>query len=414
MPVLDFKELSQNTSPAGEDLEALIRELGRRLDLKPEWTGRGADRGRDLYFTERRKGALGAYEVRWIVSCKDFAQSGRSVSENDVGSVSDKIRQHNAQGFLLATTTTASTGLKAMLDGINNPGLMETQVWDRHELENLLLQDIHIDLVKRFLPSSYTVLKRFTSLPLALQALDVLLPATISEKIQKVIDTYQMGDSWLTGNRIWPHDRNSSETIDLALAALLDQNDAVEAANILISKFIEFDAFDALLNTLCHFKSDRTQDLCLQIIKTKDRNGASFNAFKFYVNQFEPDATEQISIAMQLSSDDLHELYADEISAFVDDELTIDPARYQAWGELDALSSNTRVKSINPNNIAFTANAEQNRIDYSSSVSVLVSLTYDRQEARRLINFPGNVSGYINAHGMFIEDFIVNTESFYD
>jgi hypothetical protein len=98
MPILDFKELSTSraSSSAGEDLEGLVRELGKRVGLNPDWAGRGADQGRDLFFMERRKGVLGSEDLRWLVSCKDFANSGRSVSEHDVGSVSDKVSQHNA------------------------------------------------------------------------------------------------------------------------------------------------------------------------------------------------------------------------------------------------------------------------------------------------------------------------------
>ena len=49
MPILDFKELSRSraSSSTGEDLEGLVRELGKRLGLNPDWAGRGADQGRD-------------------------------------------------------------------------------------------------------------------------------------------------------------------------------------------------------------------------------------------------------------------------------------------------------------------------------------------------------------------------------
>ncbi len=235
MPILDLKELSaaRTPSPAGENLEGLARELGRRLGLSPNWSGRGSDQGRDLLFIERRKGALGSEDVRWLVSCKDFANSGRSVSEQDVGQVSDKVIQHGAAGFLLVTTTTASTGLKAMLDGIQANGRTKTQVWDRHELEDMLLQDAHLDLTKRYLPQSYAAFRRLGGLPQVLEALEALVPGPVHAKLMQVVETYQAGETWLTGERIWPHDRESSRVIDLALTALLERGNSIEAAQTL-------------------------------------------------------------------------------------------------------------------------------------------------------------------------------------
>lgn len=50
MATLDFSELG--SKPAGENLEGLVRLIGERLGLTVSWTGRGADQGRDLIFTE--------------------------------------------------------------------------------------------------------------------------------------------------------------------------------------------------------------------------------------------------------------------------------------------------------------------------------------------------------------------------
>ena len=277
MPILDFKELSTSraSSPAGEDLEGLVRELGKRLGLSPDWAGRGSDQGRDLFFIERRKGVLGSEDLRWLVSCKDFANSGRSVSEHDVGSVSDKVRQHSADGFLLVTTTTASTGLKAVLDAFHTQGSVKTKVWDRHELEDFLLQDAHLDLVKRYLPQSYAAFRRLSSLPQALEALEALVPGPIHARVRKVIETYQTEDTWLTGERIWPHDREGAKSIDVAIAALLEEDNPTKAAYELLAGDIEIDAFEATLRTLVSLKPAETQELCHQLASMKEPDGIS-------------------------------------------------------------------------------------------------------------------------------------------
>ena len=112
---LDFSKLSPNIPP-GETFQGLVRLMGERLGMVAEWTGRGADGGRDLIFVETQRGPIKAHPVRWLVSCRDKSESNRAVTERDVGSVSEKVRQHKCDGFLLATTTTASTGLKEMLE----------------------------------------------------------------------------------------------------------------------------------------------------------------------------------------------------------------------------------------------------------------------------------------------------------
>ncbi|MBN9436948.1 restriction endonuclease [Bosea sp. (in: a-proteobacteria)] len=416
MPVLDFKELSSSRSgsPAGEDLEGLVRELGKRLGLNPEWAGRGADQGRDLFFVEHRRGPLGSRGMRWLVSCKDFANSGRSVSETDAGSVSDKVAQHRADGFLLATTTTASAGLKAMLDGIHAKGEVETRVWDRHELENLLLQDAHIDLVKRYLPESYSAFRRLNNLPLALESLEALVPGPVHKRIREVIETYQVEGSWLTGERIWPYDRASANTIDLAVAALLEQGDAAQAAKLLSGEEIEFDAFEVTLKTLGSFKPAQTQELCREIVRLQDASGPSLYAYRFYVDHYEPSNEDQIALAVSLSSEDLFELYADEIITFIEDDLVADPAKYRAWGDLDALSSHTTLEEAYAYDVRVTASADKSRIEFRTAVTISVLLCYDREGPDSTSSFSGVVEGHIDAAGIFVQDVTVDTRSFYE
>jgi hypothetical protein len=416
MPILDFRELSASkaSSPAGEDLEALVRELGKQLNLNPEWSGRGADQARDLFFTENRKGAVGSRSLRWLVSCKDFAQSGRSVSEMDVGSVSDKIRQHKADGFLLATTTTVSSGLKSLLDGLNERGVTETKVWDRHELENFLLKDAHIGLVKRFLPGSYTAYQRLSSLPQALDSLKVLVPPAIYKKIQDVIETYHVEDSWLSGERIWPHDQTSARTIDRALALLLERNDSTEAAKELAYGEIEFDAFEAVLKTLAALKPPQAAQLCRDLIKAKNGEGPSLFAFRFYTERYEPNNEEQIELAGELAAEDLAELYGDEISVFVYEELTMAPEKYRAWDDLDALSSHTRLEGVHPYDLFVRPSEDRSKIEFRVFLEASAELSYDKETAPTSMSFPGKVQGYIDPYGIYITDFTVDTQAFYE
>jgi hypothetical protein len=88
-PIIDFKELAAYS--AGHGLEALARQLGHSMGLKPEWTGVGPDDGKDLIFSEIQLGKLSDDRIKWLVQCKDKSESGDCVT--DLGpnfSISDK------------------------------------------------------------------------------------------------------------------------------------------------------------------------------------------------------------------------------------------------------------------------------------------------------------------------------------
>src|SRR5690242_12676952 len=94
--MIDWTEI-----PDGDSWELFARdflaELGLVIDIGP---GRGADAGRDLLVSEQLRGRLGTRKFTWLVSCKHFATSGKSVGPNDETNITDRIRRHNANGFL--------------------------------------------------------------------------------------------------------------------------------------------------------------------------------------------------------------------------------------------------------------------------------------------------------------------------
>lgn len=417
MPILDFRELSagKGGSPPGEDFEGLVRELGRLLALNPEWSGRGADQGRDLIFIERLRGVLGTEETRWLVSCKDFAKSGRAVAENDVGPVSDKLVQHNAQGFLLATTTTVTTGLKALLDGLSNSGKARTKVWDRHELEAFLVQEAYLELTKRFLPQSYAAVRTLGGLSQVLDALQVLVPRQVYDRFVQVVEAYQVGETWLTGEKIWPHDRESIKLIDASLMALLEKDNALEAAQVLLEGEVELDAFEATLKTLSAFKPLAAKDLCRRLlIADENAVGAALFTYRFYMDTFEPSGDEQIALACELGEADLLELYADEIYWLIGQEFPNDPARYSAWSDLDTLASQTIIEDVYSYSLSLVAKADKTAIEFRAEIQIGVSLLYDGEASNNAPSFPGEATGHIDAQGIFLNEVTVDTSSFYD
>ena len=117
--IIDFKELE--SAVPGEGLQGMVRRLARKLGLQPIWSGRGPDGARDLLLTENLKGPLTGEIIKWVVSCKDFSESGKSVQESDLPQpgILDKLKQHGANGFLLVTTTVPSSAAKNLLDKLD-------------------------------------------------------------------------------------------------------------------------------------------------------------------------------------------------------------------------------------------------------------------------------------------------------
>ncbi|MDQ1157541.1 hypothetical protein QE385_001868 [Sphingomonas sp. SORGH_AS 950] len=133
--MLDFTNLPKD----GIRFEQLIRDILLRSGLKPNWTGVGPDSGRDLIATEIQKGPLFSNEKIWLVDCKHFAHSKRSVGVSDVIDIIDRCHRSNASGFLLATSTQPSSELTRKLQEIQQTRHIDTLVWDGFDIENRLL-----------------------------------------------------------------------------------------------------------------------------------------------------------------------------------------------------------------------------------------------------------------------------------
>jgi hypothetical protein len=148
--MLDFKELPSD----GIKFEQLIRELFIRLELEVHWTGVGPDAGRDLVVTEKAIGKLAPLERKWLVSCKHFALSGRSVGLDDIAGITDACAAVDATGFLLAASTQPSAAVVRRLEELSGAGHLTTRYWDGIEIEKRLNAPETFPLIDQFFPAS--------------------------------------------------------------------------------------------------------------------------------------------------------------------------------------------------------------------------------------------------------------------
>jgi uncharacterized protein CbrC (UPF0167 family) len=149
---MDFSELPVD----GQAFEQLVRELLFSLGLHVQWSGRGADGGRDLICRETLTGVFTPQSKTWLVQCKHKAHGGGSVGVNDLDQIVDSCQQHGASGYLLVCSTQPSSAVINRIEAItsSNANNIEALYWDAVTLERLLSTSGQWAIAQRFMPKS--------------------------------------------------------------------------------------------------------------------------------------------------------------------------------------------------------------------------------------------------------------------
>lgn len=150
--MLDFTELSDD----GQDFELLIRELLFTKGYRVLWSGAGPDGGRDLLCYENRDSLFAGDTRKWLVQCKHFARSGRSVGVGDLDNIVDSCNHHDADGYLLVCSTWPSSSLVNRLEAITASPRHDiiATYWDGVQVERLLSTPDTWRIAQRFFPVS--------------------------------------------------------------------------------------------------------------------------------------------------------------------------------------------------------------------------------------------------------------------
>jgi len=148
MPI-DFTQIE-----TGEDFELLcedlLRAMGFTIEAKP---ARGPDLGKDIIATKTVPDDAGFDDThRYLIECKHYAKSDRSVREPDIGSPIARMGAHNCDRYILATTTVAAEKTRVQIASITNtvPHYKAT-VWHKGDLARFL--DAHPDVLQRHFPA---------------------------------------------------------------------------------------------------------------------------------------------------------------------------------------------------------------------------------------------------------------------
>jgi hypothetical protein len=157
MSIIDFKEIPQaNTGEGNQDsFEAFARDflfvLGYEIDEGPS---RGADGGKDLIVTEKMMGILSSTKIRWLVSCKHYAHSGKAIGGNDEVDIIVRVEKFKCSGFMAFYSTLPSSGLQDTFSRLKDK--MSIEVIDGARIEHLLLNESNlIKVAARYFPQSF-------------------------------------------------------------------------------------------------------------------------------------------------------------------------------------------------------------------------------------------------------------------
>jgi hypothetical protein len=156
MAILKLTEIpNAQSGPERDQFELFAREFLHYAGFQIlEHPSRGADAGADLIVEETRTGPGGESSVRWLVSCKHYAHSGKSVTPNDDTNIRDRLGYHRCAGFIAFYSTVASGGLKTFLEGLRPD--FDLLMLDSELIERGLLEKPEgRGLAARFMPSSF-------------------------------------------------------------------------------------------------------------------------------------------------------------------------------------------------------------------------------------------------------------------
>jgi len=139
---------------SGEQFELLCEDLLQAMGFAIEAkVARGPDLGKDIIAVQTITDLAGFSEThRYLIECKHYAGSGKSVREGDIGSPIARMGTHNCDRYILATSTVPSEKVRVQLAGMpNTVPHYRAITWSEGDLARLL--DEHPGVRERYLPS---------------------------------------------------------------------------------------------------------------------------------------------------------------------------------------------------------------------------------------------------------------------
>ncbi len=156
--IIDFKEIPVANGSEGEQdrFEQFACDFFETCQYSIEYRpSRGPDGGKDLIIKESTKHSQA--ELKWIVSCKHYGHSKKSVGVTEEVSIIDRVVDSNCHGFMGFYSSSISSSLASRLNELK--GRIHTNFFDnaRIEKEILLLNPSDRDrILHSYFPKSFS------------------------------------------------------------------------------------------------------------------------------------------------------------------------------------------------------------------------------------------------------------------
>ena len=129
----------------------LLQTIGLNIPVQPAI---GADSGRDIVCEEPSRFASRGY--RWLVSCKHFSASRRSVGVNNDEAKPHKLIEHGCNGFMFFFSTAYTEGFRSSVDSICRNINSQYKIFNSYDIEHILLSALKFyPLIRQYFPKSH-------------------------------------------------------------------------------------------------------------------------------------------------------------------------------------------------------------------------------------------------------------------
>ena len=233
------------------------------------------------------------------------------------------------------------------------------------------------------------------------------LPDTVLSQVMTLIRPFSQNP--LSGSTVWPYDPEMAAKLDDVVNRLLTQG--VDEA-VQVTAGLSLEGFMALAKSLQEHCQDQCSGYLYAVVKRHPSPDFRLNAFQLLTESYELSPEENIELACSLDSFGILEIFGDDLQEHIESELVGNTTAYDCYAALDLLSSRTEVDTVTVESLQFHPNPP-NCVRFKGDLVFEVSLTYGREHSGGM-SFTGEVSGYFDTTGMFIDEATVDTAPFYE
>lgn len=150
--VIDFTEIPSLDNHAFENFcMHLLQEMGLTITVYPAV---GPDGGRDIICEEYSQFARSG--LRWLVSCKHYAGSKKSIGVNEDAAIANKLTQHGCDAFMFFFSTPYTEGFRNSVENVCYQIRRQFKIFNCYDIEKQLLSSPKFyPLIRQYFPISH-------------------------------------------------------------------------------------------------------------------------------------------------------------------------------------------------------------------------------------------------------------------